>query len=91
MLNDSAEAQAGGTLTAEIVGGGVRQRVARWEFPALRPQENVAGPGVSLALPGTLGEEFVLELSVAPRADWSSTYKLSLRGAHLPPLSQQTP
>ena len=90
MLNDSAEAQAGGTLTAELVGRGGRWRLRDWVFPALRPQENLHGPSVSLALAAALGEEFVLELSVAPRADWSSTYMLSLRAAHLPALPQQT-
>jgi beta-mannosidase len=88
MLNDSAESQHGGTLTAEIACGAHRWRLTRWEFPKLAPQQNLRGPGVSLSLSGAKGEEFVLELSVAPRADWSSAYRLSLRAPQLPPLSR---
>jgi beta-mannosidase len=86
MLNDSAEALPGGTLTAELVLGAGRSRLSQWTFPGLAPQENLRGPAVSMELPGAAAAEFVLELSVSPRADWSSTYRLSLRAAGLPPL-----
>jgi beta-mannosidase len=89
MLNDSAEALPGGTLTAELVLGAGRSRLSQWTFPGLSPQENLRGPAVSMELPGAAAEEFVLELSVSPRADWSSTYRLSLRAAGLPPLPKQ--
>ena len=91
MLNDSPGAQPGGTVSAELVAGAWRTLLARWEFPALAPQQNLRGPDVGAALPGSGAEEFFLELSVTPRADWSSAYRLSLRAAALPPLPKQGP
>lgn len=89
ILNDCAEAQPAGTLTAQLVAGGVRRVLGQWAFPGLAPQQNLAGPEVSVLLEEGLGREFVLELSVSPRADWSSAYRLSLRAGDRPPLPPQ--
>jgi len=86
LLNDTARSEPGGVVTAELVLGDVRWHLADWEFSALEPQHNLAGPTVRFVLPEVGATEMVLELRVAPAAAWSSAYRLSLRSADQPPL-----
>jgi len=86
ILNDGPGAREAGKLRAELVAGGKRVALGEWEFPAGAPFQNTKGPTVRAALPDAAGGDFLLELSVAPNASWSSSYRLSLRSGDLPRL-----
>jgi len=91
ILNDGPGAQDAGTLKAELVAGGKRAAIGEWAFPAAAPFQNVKGPTVRVALPDSADRAFLLELSVASRASWSSSYCLSLRSGDLPGLPKTAP
>lgn len=79
LLNDRAEPADGGIVRAVLVIGGRRIEAGGWEFGAVPPLGALAGPTVEAELPSLDADEFALELSVEPQADWSSRYRLSLR------------
>ena len=80
LLNDCPTPQPAGELIATLVADGVSTELLRWNFPALSPQQNLAGPSVRLRLPAlpVTNSEFTLVLTAIGRDDLNSTYRLSL-------------
>jgi len=91
ILNDGPGAQLAGKLKAELVAGGKRVALGEWAFPVAAPFQNVKGPTVRVVLPDSADGAFLLELSVASNASWSSSYRLSLRSKDLPRLPETAP
>jgi len=58
--------------------GGWSAQLLDWSVPPGPPDADLPGPTVRCRLPDTLGDELLLDLTVAGH-DWSSTYRLATR------------
>jgi len=88
LLNDTASAQPAGTVRADLVSGGRRWHLTEWAFPEVAPQGALRGPTASFRLPADVSGEIALELETLPHVEWSSSYRLSIRPSHLPPMPE---
>ena len=78
LLNDSPQALRAGEVEVTLAAGGSSARLLRWSFPDVAAGANLAGPSVQAVLPSVPTDSFELVLSVSPRQEWSSSYRLSL-------------
>ena len=82
LLNDSPAVQAAGCLEAFLHIGTEELFLLAWNFPALEPNTNLAGPIVRVRLPHADASEMSLVLRVAGRDQWNSRYRLQYRSKH---------
>lgn len=80
LLNDCLEAQTGVQVSVTIGVGDHQETVETWVADAIPANENVPGPTVQHQLGEDLapGQAIAVELRVADRPEWSSSYRLWL-------------
>ncbi len=74
ILNDSGEAQRGGTVEAYLQLDDEERFALAWDFESLDPNENLMGPTARVVLPRIEGQTFQLILRVESRREWNSRY-----------------
>lgn len=87
LLNDTARIPEGATVVANLIFVNRRISIGKWDFRAEGLRAAQEGPRVISLLPSVPGGEFILELVVSSHAEWSSSYRLSVRPEGLPPLT----
>ncbi|HEY5078486.1 MAG TPA: hypothetical protein VII43_01510, partial [Opitutaceae bacterium] len=83
MLNDSLSELLAGDVQVSLVAGGVSTNLLNWKFPGMAAGKNLVGPYVHAVLTSAASGEFELVLTVRGREEWSSSYRLSLRGSEI--------
>ena len=76
LLNDSPQRVAAGRVDVSLVNGAEKIPLLSWDFPALEPNVNLAGPVIRFALPPLPSTIMKLVLSVPGRAELDSEYTL---------------
>lgn len=75
MLSDSHESQPGGRVELYLtIGEGERELLLAWDCAATGPNENRRGPTARYRLPSVPSGRMLLELVVAGRPEWNSSY-----------------
>jgi beta-mannosidase len=76
VLNDSHEALAAGRFEAELEIGSRVSSLGNWDYPEIRPNQNLRGPRAEVRLPEALPERFKLRVRVVDQPAWDSEYTL---------------
>ena len=76
LLNDSPARMHSGRIDAYLVCGAEKIALLSWDFPALEPNVNLAGPVIRFPLPSLPHSSMKLVLTVPGRAELGSDYTL---------------
>jgi beta-mannosidase len=76
LLNDAPESAPAGRIDAQLICGDQKFALLSWDFPALEPNTNLAGPVIRFTLPMFREKQMKLILSVPGHPELDSEYTL---------------